>query len=377
MRNTDGVTPLSASIEAYGAVERIAVLRPSGVGDFMFALPALTALRLHFPGARIVLLGKAWHRTFLNGRTMLLDDVVALPPIPGVGAPPDAPCDTRAIDECCARLRQQRFDLAFQLFGGGRYSNPFVRRLNARHTFGACAPDAEPLEYSLPYVVWQNERLRLLEVVALAGARRVELEPRLPVLVRDRTELAARVELPPGPLAVIAPCATDPRRRWPVERFAVVGDALAEAGAVVAVQGDELERPHSAAVVAAMRHPALDLGGKLSLGGLAALFERARLVVANDSGPLHLAQTMGAATVGLYWFTNLFISGPPTVARRRYLMSPRLICPVCGQENLTQRCPHDPSFIADIGVDEVRDMALALWRQEAAHDLRPVAAQAG
>ncbi|MDX5410564.1 MAG: glycosyltransferase family 9 protein [Thauera sp.] len=362
---------VSAAEGPYGPVERIAVLRSTGVGDFVFALPALSALRARYPRACVVLLGRPWHRRFLSGRTPLVDEVVVLPPIPGVGAAPDTPCDPRAIEAFCAGLRHRRFDLAFQFFGGGRYSNPFLRRVGARHSFGPCAPGAQPLEHSMPYVDWQNERLRLLEVVALAGAHNIDLEPRLPVLPRDRAELAERVELPSAPLAVLAPGATDPRRRWPAERFAAVGDALAEAGAVVAVQGDGNERALTAGIVAAMRHPALDLGGLLSLDGLAALLERARLVVANDSGPLHLAQAVGAATVGLYWLTNLFNSAPPTVTRHRYLASCRVICPVCGEENLEHRCPHDPSFIADIGLDEVREAALALWRQEGGAEAAP------
>ncbi len=349
-----------------GLVERIAVLRPNGVGDLVFALPALTALRQRFPRARIVYLGKPWHRSFLEGRTPLVNEVIVLPPIPGVGAPPGSRADERAIEACCAGLRYRRFDLAFQLYGGGRYSNPFLRRVGARHTFGLCAADATPLEYSLPYVLWQNERLRLLEVVGMAGAQTLELEPRLPLLPRDVDELLGRLALLPQPFVVLSPGATDPRRRWPVERFAAVGDALAAAGAAVVVQGDNQERGLSAGVVAAMRQPALDAAGMLSLGGLAALLSRATLVVANDSGPLHLAQAVGAATVGLYWLINLFVSGPPTVARRRYAFSLRTACPVCGQDNTGRRCEHDPSFIADIAVEEVVAQALDLWRQERA-----------
>lgn len=363
---TTGFPDVSAAAP-FGEVERIAVLRASGVGDYMFALPALVALRARYPQAAIVLLGKPWHRRFLSGRGPLLDEVVALPPIVGVGVPPQTPdvrIDEDLIEDCCGQLRRRHFDLAFQMHGGGRYSNPFIRRLGARYTFGLHTPDALRLDHSLPYMVLQNERLRLLELVAQAGARALELDPRLPLLARDEAELEAFVRLPDGPLAVLSPGASDPRRRWPVERFAAVGDMLAEAGAVVAVQGDEAERPLTAAVVAAMRQPALDLGGGLSLDGLAALLARARIFVGNDSGPLHLAQAVGAATVGLYWLTNLVVSGPPTAARRRVALSVQAQCPVCGRNNLAVRCPHDPCFIDDIGVDEVITLVRDLWLQE-------------
>lgn len=376
MRAAGGI-PGAAVAEPFGSVGRIAVLRPSGLGDFVFALPALAALRQRYPHARITLLGKPWHRTFLKGRTRLVDDVVALPPIPGVGAAEDAGADLDAIEACAAALRDCAFDLAFQLHGGGRYSNPFLLRLGARHSFGLCAPGAVALPHSVPYVLWQNERLRLLEVVALADASPAGLEPMLPVLPRDRRELAERLEpLPAAPLAVLSPGATDPRRRWGVERFATVGDALVRAGAAVAVQGDAGERELASAVVAAMKMPALDLGGRLSLDGLAALLARARLLVANDSGPLHLAQAVGTATVGIYWLINLFVSGPPTVTRRRYALSLRQQCPLCGADNRHQRCPHDVSFVDDIAVEEVTTHALALWRQEAESRAAPAPAPA-
>ena len=67
-------------------VRKIVVLRPSAVGDFVFALPALQALRQTWPEAELVLVGQAWQRTFLPGRAGPVDRVVTVPPVPGVGA---------------------------------------------------------------------------------------------------------------------------------------------------------------------------------------------------------------------------------------------------------------------------------------------------
>lgn len=167
-----------------------------------------------------------------------------------------------------------------------------------------------------------------------------------------------------GPVPVLQPGATDRRRWWPAERFAAVGDALADEGAVVVVQGDGSERLLTAEMVAAMRRPAIDAGGCLSLGALAALLARTTRVVGNDSGPQPLAQAMGCASVGVYGFTNLLVSGPPSVVRHRHALSLCLHCPVCGRENVHQRCPHDPSCVADVRLDEVLRLARALWTQE-------------
>jgi len=86
-------------------------------------------------------------------------------------------------------------------------------------------------------------------------------------------------------------------RRWPAERFAQVGDALSKEGLQVVLTGTKGERELTARVRDAMRSPALDLTGLTSLGGLAALIARARLVVANDTGVSHIAAALKAPSV--------------------------------------------------------------------------------
>jgi hypothetical protein len=66
-----------------------------------------------------------------------------------------------------------------------------VQRIAARHRIGMQAADAPPLEHNLPYEYLQNERLRLLEAVGLAGASTARLDARLPLLPRDVAEADA------------------------------------------------------------------------------------------------------------------------------------------------------------------------------------------
>lgn len=321
----------------------------------MFALPAL---RETWPGAKLVYLGKPWHTQFLPGRGVV-DEVLALPRVAGITAEGQ---DAAEVEGFCATARTRRFDLALQLFGGGRFSNPFLRRLGARRSAGLRAADAAPLDIELPYVPLQNERLRLVEAVGLVGARTPELAPRLPVLDRDFAALEDALRLPAGPLAVLQPGATDPRRRWPAKRFAEVGDALAAAGASVVVHGSQAEISLVFEVLAHMRRDATPAAGRLSLDGLAGLLARAKLVVSNDTGPLHLAQALGTPTVGVYWLTNLLVSGPLESAHHRHALALETRCPECGAENLHSRCAHDPSFVSGVAVEQVLEPALELWR---------------
>lgn len=349
-----------AAAEPIPNVRTIAVVRANAIGDFIFALPALDALRAAYPRAELVLLAQAWHARFLAGRPGPVDRVVVVPPTRGVNGDETQDEDPGELDRFFAAMRSERFDLAVQLHGGGRYSNPFVRRLGARTTVGLRAPGAEPLDRWIPYVYAQHEYLRYLEVAALAGAPPVTLEPRVQVTDADRAE--AEVVVPPSdrPLVLLHPGAGDPRRRWPADDFAALADALGATGAGVGVLGAGHERAIVRAVIEATRTDAIDLCGRLSLGGLAALMTRARVVVSNDSGPLHLAFAVGAATVGLFWCYNLMNAAPLTRARHRPCTAWEMRCRLCGAPLVPSECGHMESLVASIPVAAVRDAALEL-----------------
>ncbi|MDP4510798.1 glycosyltransferase family 9 protein [Nonomuraea turcica] len=338
-------------------VERIAVLRANAIGDYLLAVPALEALKRAYPGARLTLLGTAWHAEFLTGRPGPVDDVVELPPISGIST---AERGHTAPEEVCERLRERGFDLAVQIHGGGRFSNPFIRRLGARVTAGLRAPGAEELDRWVPYPDFHHETLRFLQVAALVGGVADGLEPRLAVTGEDHDELARAFGEPPPGLVAVHPGANDPRRRWPVERFAEVADRLDRP---VVVTGTGEERNLVEGVVAAMSRPATPVAGTLGLGGLAALYERCDLVIANDTGPRHLAAAVGTPTVAVYWVVNLINAGPISQTRHRPLISWTTTCPVCGASGVdlrAERCPHDLSWVIDVSVgsvmEQVRDL---------------------
>jgi ADP-heptose:LPS heptosyltransferase len=360
-------------VVSWHEIRKIAVLRPNAVGDFVFALPALHALKHRYPDADIVLLGKEWHAGFLHGRPGPVDRVAVMPSMPGVGAPVGATCDEGEIDRFVDAMRAERFDIALQMYGAGHYSNPFLLRLGARLTAGARADGAPLLPRWVPYCEPNNRRLALLEIAGLVGAWPQSPLPSLPPLPEltvtdaDRLEAAAAMpaEAPSGGerLAVLQPGATDPRRCWPAERFAALGDRLAQAGMRVAVNGAAGEAALVDAVVGAMRHPAIGLAGVLGLGGLCGLLERAALVVSNDTGPLHLALALGRPSVGIFWLTNLIEGMPLRQSYLRAALSRQTRCPVCGQDNIATRCPHDESFVADVSLEQVLNLALSLIDQ--------------
>jgi ADP-heptose:LPS heptosyltransferase len=115
-----------------------------------------------------------------------------------------------------------------------------------------------------------------------------------------------------------------------------------------------------------MRAEPLDLCGRTTIGAFVGLASRARVVVSNDSGPLHTAAAAGAATVGIYWCGNLVTGGILTRTRHRPLLSWRLACPVCGTNCMTASCTHDASFVADVPAEAGIEAALDLLAAGAA-----------
>ena len=352
--------------ERFEDVREIAVLRGGGLGDLLFAVPAIEALAAAYPDARVTLLGSPMAPVVLRGRTDAVHAFEELPVSPGVR---DSGDDAPTLDDFVARLHG-RFDLAVQLHGGGRNSNPFLLRLGARHTVGTATEDAEVLERWVRYVYYQHEVVRALEVVSLAGAVPVTLDPR--VLVDDAERRAVRERLGvAGRLVAMHPGATDPRRRWSPDRFAAVARARLEAGDDVVLVGDATDVPAAEAIVAAvpegLRDRLHDLTDGLPLAELPAVLAAADVMVGDDSGPRHLAVAVGTPTVGVFWFGNVVNAGPFDRGRHRVHLSFVTNCPVCGidvtQVGWTaQRCEHDPSYVDQVTPEAVLDDVADLLR---------------
>lgn len=352
-----GVGPILAK---FGHVSRIAVLRGGGLGDLLFALPAVAALQAAYPDAALTVLGTPVHQNLVGSTSGPAHDVRILPYTEGVRPGPEDPAASEAF---FVEMKREQFDLAVQLHGGGRFSNPFLLRLGAGHTVGARTPDAARLERNLPYAFYQHEPLRALEIAGLAGAPPVGLEARL----RPLDRYAAAVEPLLGgesAVVVIHPGATDARRRWPARNFGELAAACAADGSRVLVVGTRDEEGLAAAVVdAASSARVTSMAGELELGALAAL-TGASVLVGNDSGPRHLAQALGTPTVGLYWAGNVINAGPLGRSLHRVHLSWLTHCPECGADITqvgwtTPRCPHEIPLLAGISADDVyRDVRM-------------------
>jgi heptosyltransferase I len=114
------------------------------------------------------------------------------------------------------------------------------------------------------------------------------------------------------PTLLVSPCSSHRLRNWQPQRYAAVMDHAATQGWRVVLCGgpSAYEREFGDAILAQARQRPLDLIGKDTLKQLLALVARADLVLTPDSGPMHLANAMGTAVLGLHAASNPHRSGP-------------------------------------------------------------------
>lgn len=302
---------------------RVAILRALKLGDLLCAVPALRALRTALPAAEVRLIGLPWSTLLVERFDGYFDGLFELPGFPGF---PERPFDAKAFARFLADVQGWGPDLVLQLHGSGGLANPLAMLLGGRLTAGFYEPGAycpDPARF-VPYPHVGPELRRHLRVLEHLGIQLQGEHKEFPVRDDDRHALAAIPEvatLEPGGYVCVHPGASVPERRWPMEVFAAVADALADRGLHVVLTGGAEEARITQAVARAMRAPSLDLAGRTDVGPLAALLEGARLLISNDTGVVHIAEGIGTPSVIVSFMAGAEIErwAPLDAERHRYL----------------------------------------------------------
>jgi ADP-heptose:LPS heptosyltransferase len=277
---------------------RVVVLRALQIGDLLVAVPMFRALRRAFPKAHVCLVGLPWASWFVDRFSAYVDSLIAFPGLPGL---PERDPDVLAFPAFLEGVQSRRFHLALQAHGSGAYVNTLVALFGA----GRCAGFFRPGEFCpdaelfLAYPDEGTEASRLLRLVEPLGAPPDDDTLELPVRAGERrvAEAVLDAEGVTGPFVCIHPGGRSPSRRWPPDRFAAVADWLQGQGLRVLLTGSGEERGITAAVAAAAFAPVVDLAGRLGLGETAAIVERARLLVCNDTAVSHMAAALRVPSV--------------------------------------------------------------------------------
>ncbi len=339
MTGDAAVVPPSAPL-ADPAVRSVLIVRlRTGLGDLLASVPALRALRAARPDLHVALLTYPEMAGVVARQSRYVDEFLPFPGDPGI---PERPApDPEVTAAFVTAVRARGFDVAVQQYGALPAANRVTAALGARVTAGFVTPGAWPADLAthLPYPRFAHEIDRHLRLLAHLGVPPGPRDLEFPLDAADRAE-ADRVLTAGGladrPFAVVHPGATAASRLWPVERFAAVADGLVARGLGVAVTGVPAERALVDGVLTRMRAPAVDLGGRTTLGGAAAVIARSAVVVSGDTGVVQLAVASGTPTVTAY------LAGDAqrwrgADARRHRVVAVDVGCNPCG----LQQCPID------------------------------------
>ncbi|MDB5801051.1 MAG: biosynthesis glycosyltransferase [Rhodocyclales bacterium] len=338
------------------APQRIAIFRALQLGDMLCSIPALRALRAAAPHARIVLVGLPSARVILERYPHYIDELVLFPGVPEF---PEQPADVEALPAFFEAMRARNFDLAIQLHGSGSIANDIVRKFGAKLTAGF-KPDEQDTDDVRDgcFMRWPEqlpEVHRYIEMMKFIGARSAGDHLELPLHEADWSEwtnLAREHGLEEGRYVCLHVGARLPSRRWPLERFAEVAAYFIGRGKTIVLTGATEERP----LVDALRpileadirnrgnavgnddvNPHIvDLCGRTTLGGLAALIASSQLLVCNDTGVSHVAAAVGARSVVIASGSDVTRWAPLDRERHRVLAH-HVPCRPCSHHE----CPTD------------------------------------
>ncbi len=292
-------------------MKRIAILKPSALGDIVHALPVLSALRGRFPDARITWVVNKAYESLLIGHPHLTE---TLPFDRGAFKADPRKAVTYSL-RFADELRRRRFDLVIDLQGllrtglmcaatGAPVRVGFANaREGSRHfyTRRVEVPDADRIHAVDRY--W-----RVAEALGVGGGPKRFLVP----LRQDEVD-AVRAELAdlPRPWVALAVGARWVTKRWPTCHFAALANRAQEAfGGSVLFVGTGEDTASSQEVARQLRGLWRDFTGRTTLPRLAALLSACDAMVANDTGPLHLAAALGRPCVAPYTCTKVARHGP-------------------------------------------------------------------
>ncbi|GCE27733.1 ADP-heptose--LPS heptosyltransferase [Dictyobacter alpinus] len=301
---------------------RILVIRLDLIGDLVLSLPVVRLLKRTYPDAEIDLLALPSSARVITSdpdiQTIFTYD-------PNIWRRPKGllnPKNWREARQLRQRLQERDYDLAISVFGPWAAILSVLSGARRRVGFGK---EGYPglLTDSVAGQHW-DPRDHIHEVdyclrLAQAAGATIQPEDRIPTLAvsdtaRQAVETLLQQEgIPVGKTLIACHVSSNngQAKRWPIPYWARLIDRLIQSGlAMVVFTGAPDDQELIAAIMARMQEQASNLAGKTSLAQLAALLQRADIVITGDSGPMHIACAVGTRVIAIHGPTDPALSGP-------------------------------------------------------------------
>jgi heptosyltransferase I len=285
---------------------RLCILRLSAIGDTCHVVPIIRTLQQAWPGTQLTwIIGKT------EARLMKLVDGVELITV-------DKRAGLTGLRNLRSQLRGRQFDVLVHMQLAIRAS-VIAHHIDAPIKVGFDRSRARELQWLVTNArIEPRTREHVLDsffgFVNALGIRERTLRWDVP-LPADALSYAESLIPDTRPTLVVSPCSSHALRNWPAERYAAIADYSARVhGMRIILAGgpSTLERETSAKIerLTDPRTQLINQVGKDTLPQLLALLSRATVLLAPDSGPVHMATMVGTPVIGLYAATNPARSGP-------------------------------------------------------------------
>lgn len=335
-----------------GRERRFLIVSTTGLGDSLWATPAIKALRDSMPDCYLAVLTSPIGKEIFQHNRQIDEVFVVKKPI-GL-----------SLFFLFFKLRKKEIGSVLLFHTSQRPILPFCALLGAWRLIGTEGM-SKGLDSLLTVTVERkpiHEIERRLEIVSKVGAH--TLDPTLELHICESNEekcdnFLKRRNIPPYlPLVGLHPGAKDAFKKWPPEKFIALGNRLVDhLGCQILVTGNKEEQALAEKIAKEIKG-AIALAGELSLGETAALIKKMSLLITNDTGPMHIAFALKTPTVALFAPTDPSLCGPYFSHKAR-VIAKRPTCSPC----LRKKC-QDPFCMLQISEEEVYDAALQQFYNE-------------
>ena len=349
---------------------RILLVRLERIGDLLMTLPAIADVRALAPEAHIDLVVGSWNRELAErigvvNRVLVLDAAWLAREGGGLGLP--------ALLKSARQWRSEAYDLAINFEPDVR-SNLLLAASGAAWTAGYASGGGGPLldaafDYDTTAHTTGNARRLVRNVFG-----RTAVAPSFPLLsVPIRASVRDVRSAPRGPLVGVHVSSGRAIKQWPPARFAEVARRLVDrTHATIVLTGSGADRPLVDDVKRMLPEGhVIDVAGDVTLPSLSAILQELDLFITGDTGPMHLATTVGTPIVAVF--------GPSDPARyapsgpHDRVVRVDLPCAPCNRIRLPPaRCiGHTPDCLALVTTDAVFEAAVAVMHGSRALLARP------
>lgn len=280
----------------------LCILRLSAIGDCVHAVAMVQAIQRQWPTTKI---------TWIMGKP----EASLLRDLPGVEIIVfDAKAGCHSYWQLWQQLKSRHFDALLHLQNAFKASLASLC-IHATYRLGfdqTRTGDAQRLFINHPVPSPQSAHV-LDGFMAFAQELGItDTSPHWYIPLSEQDQQWARKQLSSQPTLIIAAGASKAYKNWTPEGYAAIADYAADLGFTVILTGGPtaIEKNLAQQIMALSHHTLINLTGQSSLKQLAALIQQANIVVAPDTGAIHIASAMGTPVLGLYAHHNPLRVGP-------------------------------------------------------------------